>query len=751
MIVSFLFVSSAIAALDITLLDKDFCRDKGAPVTETHTFTGKEGLATITVYNGTLDDSETAKMVSSSEILLNGTNIFGTSDFNQNVAQLTKQINLVEDDNTISVQLMGKPGGKIRVEIVQEVEGPFSSPSDPDKIINDEGAVYPINEIIINLTDEASNEDAQEISNSIGGTIVGFVPSIKLLQVKVSATSKEDLQELADELSNNNNSLIEGVFYNYSPALLDIEDHDLTRNEIGDRIDAYRKIKLIEAYNYLLEKNHPFKEIKFGIIDNGLEKSHTELSNLDWGDTPDIQPGSHGTSVTGIIGANNLKGEMNGIIAGIPNPNSDYGSKIEYTIEFRDSSQLNSAHNIHSMIDELALKKVQVINMSFQWVKRSWIGRVLYGGVKDGQFYDFSTAFYEAAYRHYSIVFVAGAGNDGIDSSNVVPACVETENFITVGATNLEDERAEWVFPELGGSNFGDVVDIAAPGEHVYAPTLNNDYEYFEKTSAATPMVTGVVGLLLALDIPDKKLEPADIKQILRTTGYDISTTDKPIGGKRLDAYEAVKHVVDHFVDEPIVVSFEFSGHITESYEESEHGIKVGDSFSGKVTYDIGKREDEDSDTTIGSYPCPYEICGGGVLHYCEDETPLVLNNKIEVTVHGEWGDYSFSTCSEAFIRDQNSDLFMIGNSWEKEHSWGQSLNDLRIYFSGPATAIENDNLPKELNLSDWESGYLAMSLIKIEKVCVDEDTSGDCIDYQWVDYIDFQLGGQIDQLDMIE
>lgn len=324
----------------------------------------------------------------------------------------------------------------------------------------------------------------------------------------------------------------------------------------------------------------------------------------------------------------------------------------------------------------------------------------------------------------------------------MVPACVETENFITVGATNLDDTRGVW----RGGdykSNFGSVVDIAAPGEHVYAPTLNNDYTNFEATSAAAPMVTGVVGLLLAIN---EELTPGEIKEILRNTGDDIST-DKAIGGKRLNALNAVKYISEL----SNIIAFEFSGHITESYEDSEHGIKVGDSFSGKVTYDIGKREDEDSDTTIGSYPCPYDICGGRVLHYCEDETPLVLNNKIEVTFHGEWGDYSFSTCSEAFIRDQNSDLFMIGNSWEKEHSWGQSLNDLRIYFSGPATAIENDNLPKELKLSDWESGYLAMSLITIEYVCVDEDTSGDCLDYEWVDNIDFMLGGQIDQLNMIE
>jgi hypothetical protein len=108
--------------VDITLLNEDFVRTTGSPVTETRTFTGFAAPATINIYNGAQNDNETGERVSSSVINVNGVNAFGTADFNKNVTSLTAQVNLNEGDNTVSVELRGKPGGKIRVEIVQEAE-----------------------------------------------------------------------------------------------------------------------------------------------------------------------------------------------------------------------------------------------------------------------------------------------------------------------------------------------------------------------------------------------------------------------------------------------------------------------------------------------------------------------------------------------------------------------------------------------------------------------------------------------------
>ena len=60
--------------------------------------------------------------MSSSTISLNGQIVFGPSNFNQNVAYLEKEIVLNESENNLEVILKGKPGGKIRIHIVQEVD-----------------------------------------------------------------------------------------------------------------------------------------------------------------------------------------------------------------------------------------------------------------------------------------------------------------------------------------------------------------------------------------------------------------------------------------------------------------------------------------------------------------------------------------------------------------------------------------------------------------------------------------------------
>jgi hypothetical protein len=58
--------------------------------------------------------------VSSSIIILNGQDVFRTSDFNQNVTYLGKEIALEDGINSLKVCLRGRPGGDIRIQILQQ-------------------------------------------------------------------------------------------------------------------------------------------------------------------------------------------------------------------------------------------------------------------------------------------------------------------------------------------------------------------------------------------------------------------------------------------------------------------------------------------------------------------------------------------------------------------------------------------------------------------------------------------------------
>ena len=112
--------TSVQADVEVTCFDGIFERAAGSPVAETVYFPGIAGSATIRVYNGAEDD-ETEK-VSSSIISVNENVIFSSSNFSQGVSYISAEVDLIEGQNSLVVLLKSKPGGKIRVEIVQEVE-----------------------------------------------------------------------------------------------------------------------------------------------------------------------------------------------------------------------------------------------------------------------------------------------------------------------------------------------------------------------------------------------------------------------------------------------------------------------------------------------------------------------------------------------------------------------------------------------------------------------------------------------------
>ena len=135
-----LIVAPAYAIVNVQCFNQDFIRGTGKPVTETLTFPGIRGSATIKVYNGDQNDSGKGERVSSAVITVHGVDVFGTSDFNQKVSYLEKKIAINEGNNTISVQLRGKPGGKVRIEIIQWID------SDAAVFVGTQGGYVRVNE-----------------------------------------------------------------------------------------------------------------------------------------------------------------------------------------------------------------------------------------------------------------------------------------------------------------------------------------------------------------------------------------------------------------------------------------------------------------------------------------------------------------------------------------------------------------------------------------------------------------------------
>lgn len=126
------------------------------------------------------------------------------------------------------------------------------------------------------------------------------------------------------------------------------------------------------------------------------------------------------------------------------------------------------------------------------------------------------------------IVIVAAAGNDGekIDKDNqVYPACLDQgdkENWIIgVGSINPTVSKLSWF------SNYGDCVDLYAPGDKIYSierysPQFGYNEEFggpWKGTSFATPIVAGAAALIKSLH-PDWKAD--QIRDVLLNTATDF-------------------------------------------------------------------------------------------------------------------------------------------------------------------------------------------------------------------------------------
>ena len=271
-------------------------------------------------------------------------------------------------------------------------------------------------------------------------------------------------------------------------------------------------------------------KIPVAIVDSGIDPNHPDLidqMNLaesrnfsgDGGDFADVI--GHGTHMAGTIGATG----NNGIgVAGIC-----WKSDL-ISIRIGDADGVLPGTAILAAYNYLANSSAKVINMSF-------------GGPGPAEI-DPNDPQYLAIKRleEAGKIMVIAAGNDNSNNDQVpqYPANYDSPAIVTVAATNPIGQIA-------GFSNFGQVVDIAAPGQMILS-TLSDglplsvraqltengeviaNYRVLQGTSMAAPFVAGMVAALWSFA---PELSAQEVKELLFASA-DVSDLGRPINGSRV-------------------------------------------------------------------------------------------------------------------------------------------------------------------------------------------------------------------------
>ncbi len=118
------------------------------------------------------------------------------------------------------------------------------------------------------------------------------------------------------------------------------------------------------------------------------------------------------------------------------------------------------------------------------------------------------------------VFYAIAAGNSGTDACSSSPARVgggTSNGIMTVGAVDSGEREASW-------SNYGNCVDVWAPGVNILSTRKGGGTTTMSGTSMASPHVAGGAALYLASHQTDG---PAMVEAALKTVAVSTGTASK--------------------------------------------------------------------------------------------------------------------------------------------------------------------------------------------------------------------------------
>jgi gliding motility-associated-like protein len=408
------------------------------------------------------------------------------------------------------------------------------------------------------------------------------------------------------------------------------------------------KIKARDAWN--IEKGG--KNILIAVVDDGIDTAHSEFQSSIWKNTNEIANNGIDDDNNGYIddifgwdmadndnnpsvtSSNNLSHGTHcaGIAAARTNNNNGISS-ISY---FSKIMTIKCGRNGSSQIFNPYQGVEYAIENGARIISMSWGG---------GSYsYIYETIFAVAAQNN--ILCIAAAGNS---STNAKMYPAGYNNVIAVGSTTTTDTKSSF-------SNYGNWIDVMAPGSSIYSTVPGNNYATYSGTSMACPMVSGLCALMLSRN---PNLSATQVESCLKNTCDNIDSANQSyigsIGAGRINALEALRCIKS----------------LNASFNTSKTFVCTGDTIHFK---DL-------------SFPTPnswlWEFPGG---------TPNVSTNQNPVVRYSSNGTYNVKL---TVIRGNDTDITTASNyinvgNLEAKFSGVQTINEgeyatIKVDFTGTA------------------------------------------------------------------
>jgi len=364
-------------------------------------------------------------------------------------------------------------------------------------------------ELLIQVKQDVTRGAVDNLLHAHGAVTAGEIENIKVRRIKVP---EHALEQVKKALSNNPN--IHFVEENF------IAEAGYVPND--ERYPSQWHLPKISAPG-AWDLTTGSQNIPIAIIDSGVDPTHPDLTgNLIAGynflenntDTQDVL--GHGTAVAGSAAAmtDNITG-----VAGVA-----WNSPIMPLVVL-NANDYATYYDIARAINYAADQGVRIMNIS--------IGGSSYSSTLQNAV--------DYAWNKGAVIF-ACAHNYSTDTPYYPAACA---NVVAVSATTSSDTPASF-------SNYGDWIDISAPGAYILTTTRSGGYGNWNGTSFSSPITAGVAALILSAN---PSLTNAQVVDILTQNADDLGSTgfDKYFGSGRVNALESILAALAAVPDEDTI------------------------------------------------------------------------------------------------------------------------------------------------------------------------------------------------------